>query len=82
MAEFLWNRTGARTLLLGGHKYVRDRETSETINWRCSNFIRHKCRSRAISKPVAGIEMVKLTNGVHTHAPMFGDKGGDHLADA
>lgn len=76
-AAFVIARTGSRALLIDGHKYVKDRETSETINWRCSNFIRYKCRSRAITRTVLGVERVKLTNASHSHQPMFGGADDD-----
>lgn len=43
------------------------RSTSETINWRCSNFIRHKCKARAITREIDGREMVRLSRPQHTH---------------
>lgn len=76
IAEFVVARTGSRALLIYGHKYVKDRETSVTINWRCSNFIRYKCRARAITRNVNGVERVKLSNPMHSHLPMFGDDTG------
>lgn len=68
-ADFVPTRNGARALIMNGQKYVKDRETQETINWRCAGFIRFKCRSRAITKLCrnTGWEMVKLTNSMHTH---------------
>lgn len=52
---------------MNGAKYVKDRQTNETINWRCSNFIRSKCKARAITKVIGGREMVKLSKPQHTH---------------
>lgn len=70
-AEYELSRNGSRALMVDGHKYVKDRETTETINWRCSNFIRFKCRSRAITRTVQGVDRVRVTNGTHSHQPMF-----------
>lgn len=47
--------------------FFRYRTTNETINWRCSNFIRFKCKARAITKELDGREMVKLSRPVHSH---------------
>lgn len=66
-AAFTTSKHGSRALLINGHKYVKDRKTQETINWRCAFFIRFKCKARAITRIVNGIERVKETNGVHTH---------------
>lgn len=66
-AAFTTSKHGSRALLINGHKYVKDRKTQETINWRCAFFIRFKCKARAITRVVNGIERVKETNGVHTH---------------
>lgn len=43
------------------------RTTNETINWRCANFIRFKCKARAITRIIEGREMVKLSRPQHTH---------------
>lgn len=43
------------------------RKTNETTNWRCSNFIRFKCKSRAITRVINGVEMVKVSKPQHTH---------------
>lgn len=66
-AAFTTSKHGSRALLINGHKYVKDRKTQETINWRCAFFIRFKCKARAITRVVNGIERVKETNGIHTH---------------
>ena len=67
VAKFVNSRHGARALILNGHKFVKDRQTNGTINWRCSYFIRFKCKSRAITKVIDGSEKVKITNGLHSH---------------
>lgn len=43
------------------------RKTNETTNWRCANFIRYKCKARAITRIINGIEMVKVSKPHHTH---------------
>lgn len=54
-------------MIVDGAKFVKDRTTNETINWRCANFIRYKCKARAITRVVDGREMVKLSKPEHTH---------------
>lgn len=61
------SKHGSRSLIVNGAKFVKDRKTNETINWRCANFIRYKCKARAISRVVDGREMVKLSQAMHTH---------------
>lgn len=61
------SKHGSRSLIVNGAKFVKDRKTNETINWRCANFIRYKCKARAISREVHGREMVKLSQAQHTH---------------
>lgn len=73
IADFGLARSGSRALYVDGHKYVKDRETTETINWRCSHFIRDKCRARAITRRVAGVERVRVTKAQHTHAVQYTD---------
>lgn len=66
-ACFVRSKHGSRSLIVNGAKFVKDRKTNETINWRCANFIRYKCKARAISRVVDGREMVKLSQAQHTH---------------
>lgn len=66
-ACFVRSKHGSRSLIVNGAKFVKDRKTNETINWRCANFIRYKCKARAISRVVDGREMVKLSQSHHTH---------------
>ncbi|XP_031625155.1 modifier of mdg4-like isoform X28 [Contarinia nasturtii] len=66
-AQFIRSKHGSRSLIVNGAKFVRDRKTNETVNWRCSNFIRYKCKARAITRTIHGIEMVKVSKPHHTH---------------
>lgn len=66
-AHFIRSKHGSRSLIVNGAKFVKDRTTNETINWRCSNFIRFKCKARAITRFINGREMVKLSRPTHTH---------------
>lgn len=66
-AHFVRSKHGSRSLIVNGAKFVKDRTTNETINWRCSNFIRYKCKARAITRVIDGREMVKLSKPNHTH---------------
>lgn len=67
VAQFIRSKHGSRSLIVNGAKFVKDRQTNETINWRCSNFIRCKCKARAITRVIDGREMVKLSKPVHSH---------------
>lgn len=67
LAEFGKSQRGAPVLVNGGNTYVKDRKFLETINWRCSLFKKLKCRARAVTKFVNGVELVKFTNVYHTH---------------
>lgn len=58
-------------LIHEGHTYVKDRQFLETTNWRCSLFKKLKCRARAVTKDINGLELVKFTNPTHSH----GDRG-------
>lgn len=66
-AQFIRSKHGSRSLVVNGAKFVKDRTTNETINWRCANFIRFKCKARAITREIEGREMVKLSQPQHTH---------------
>ncbi|XP_055304423.1 modifier of mdg4-like isoform X25 [Sitodiplosis mosellana] len=66
-AQFIRSKHGSRSLIVNGAKFVRDRKTNETTNWRCANFIRFKCKARAITRTINGIEMVKVSKPLHTH---------------
>lgn len=66
-AQFGLSQRGARKLLCQGFEYVKDRDFSDSTNWRCSLFRRQKCRARAITKLIHGVTYVRLTNDSHSH---------------
>lgn len=67
IAVFGKSQRGAPMLIHEGHTYVKDRQFLETTNWRCSLFKKLKCRARAVTKDVNGLELVKFTNPTHSH---------------
>uniref|UniRef100_A0A1B0GHA3 FLYWCH-type domain-containing protein n=1 Tax=Lutzomyia longipalpis TaxID=7200 RepID=A0A1B0GHA3_LUTLO len=73
MDEAVFDRTqrGYRCLVIDGYQFVKDRLSHDSINWRCSHFQKHKCKARAVSKIFNGVEMVKITNSIHTHLKLW-----------
>lgn len=67
VAEFGKSQRGAPVLLYRGNTFVKDRQFLETINWRCALFKKLKCRARAVTKTVHGVQLVKFTHYFHTH---------------
>ncbi|XP_058451164.1 modifier of mdg4-like isoform X22 [Malaya genurostris] len=67
VAVFGRSQRGAKKLMYNGYEYVKDRDFTDSTNWRCSLFKRRKCRARAITKDIRGITYVRLTNGSHCH---------------
>lgn len=60
---------GSRHLIVMGFRFSVDRVLIKSTNWRCASGHKSKCRARAITKMMFGKEMVKITNGIHTHPP-------------
>lgn len=67
LAQFGLSQRGAKKLMFYGFEYVKDRDFTDSTNWRCALFRRHKCRARAITKDVKGDTYVRLTNDAHNH---------------
>ncbi|XP_052864896.1 modifier of mdg4-like isoform X29 [Anopheles cruzii] len=66
-AVFGKTRRGQMKLLYDGHAFTRDRQSVKTCNWKCSLFTRYRCRARAVTKDIAGIIHMKVTNIAHYH---------------
>ncbi|XP_053697281.1 modifier of mdg4-like isoform X14 [Sabethes cyaneus] len=67
VAVFGRSQRGAKKLIYNGFEYVKDRDFTDSTNWRCSLFKRRKCRARAITKEINGVTYVRLTNDSHCH---------------
>ncbi|XP_058057592.1 modifier of mdg4-like isoform X18 [Anopheles bellator] len=66
-AVFGKTRRGQMKLLYDGHAFTRDRQSVKTCNWKCSLFTRYRCRARAVTKDIAGVIHMKVTNIAHYH---------------
>uniref|UniRef100_A0A1B0GN78 FLYWCH-type domain-containing protein n=1 Tax=Phlebotomus papatasi TaxID=29031 RepID=A0A1B0GN78_PHLPP len=64
----MWlTQRGYRCLVINGHQFVKDRLSHDSINWRCGHFQKFKCKARAVTKVYNGVEMLKITQGTHSH---------------
>lgn len=66
-AVFGLTRRGCQKLILDGFSYTKDRQSKKTSNWKCAVFSKYRCKARAVSKLMGGMEMVKLKCAVHYH---------------
>ncbi|XP_055704659.1 modifier of mdg4-like isoform X36 [Phlebotomus papatasi] len=67
VAVFDRTQRGYRCLVINGHQFVKDRLSHDSINWRCGHFQKFKCKARAVTKVYNGVEMLKITQGTHSH---------------
>lgn len=55
-------------LMHDGYRYHRNRETSGGTHWLCATYSRTRCRGRASTRFINGVEMMRL-NAPHSHNP-------------
>lgn len=55
-------------LICEGFAFIKDRSSTQRSNWKCSLFKRLKCKARAITQELDGIEYYRLTHSIHTHS--------------
>jgi hypothetical protein len=53
----------------GGYAYNKDRESKTSAHWKCAIFTRYRCKARAVTKSINGVEHFKMNNLTHYHAP-------------
>lgn len=61
--EFFKSEKGRNMLCHGGHLFYKDKGRDETTHWKCSNFVKTKCKARVTTK---NAEVVKTLNE-HNH---------------
>lgn len=63
-----------RHLLHNGYRFYQNGYSSKrTTSWLCVSYYRNRCRARAITTNVDGIEMARL-NSPHSHPPFGAPK--------
>jgi FLYWCH zinc finger domain len=60
---------GNPKLLYGGYAYNKDRVSKTSSHWKCAIFTRYRCKARAVTRLIDGVEHFKMNNLVHYHAP-------------
>lgn len=66
IVKFTISNRGRRLLIIEGYEYVLHRQLPNSTNWRCIGTSKYSCRARAISRWINGVEIVRLSNGVHS----------------
>lgn len=66
-ARFSKSQRKHRLLICDGYSFIMDGKFSHTVNWRCSQYRTYRCKARAITKEINGVETYKFTNSKHTH---------------
>lgn len=68
-AEFGVSSRGSKVLFVKGFKFMVHRVLHNSTNWRCKESVKSRCRARAVTRWLNGLELVRLTNGTHSHPP-------------
>lgn len=66
-AEFGRSQRGKLTLVVDGYIYIQDTQSRHKQTWRCSKFLKYKCKARAATRIFHGVERVHVTNPYHCH---------------
>lgn len=72
VAEFI-NVGKSRFLMFHSYRYRKNRDMNDVRHWRCVEYQRYDCRSRATTKIINGRERVRVNAKGHTHKsePVF-----------
>lgn len=66
-AEFGMSQRGKVTLLIDGETFISDTKSKHKQTWRCSKYVKYKCKARATTRSLFGVEKVRVTNPYHSH---------------
>jgi hypothetical protein len=66
-ATFGESQRKQRVLVYRGFSYIRNGEFLGSVNWRCSSYRTKKCKAKAVTKKINGLEYVKPTYEEHNH---------------
>lgn len=54
-------------LIFNGYGYVENRQSSKSIFWRCSQYMKHQCRARVVTSKDPKSNEIRVLDHEHTH---------------
>lgn len=65
--QFTKTQRGRAMLLHQGFKYVKNRESTSNIFWRCARYVKHGCRATLVTSRNTPKPSVRLSGMKHSH---------------
>lgn len=66
-AKFRLSQRNKKQLVDREYTFVLNGVFAKTSHWRCSQYRRYRCKAKAISMRINGVENFKYTESGHTH---------------
>lgn len=56
-------------LIHNGYKYVKNRQSTRNIFWRCSKYVKHSCRATVVTAKNSVDLNIRVAGKPHSHPP-------------